>query len=158
MRSKTSIKNGIAEKIFELRGKGYSYRDIELEIGCSKSTISYHLGKGQKLKTKIRTQKNLPISRQLKEDFIYELKLNTPCSRCNQFVDPSALDIHHRDRRTKRVSLSEGLRGNYSILSLQKEIDKCDALCTNCHRIVESEINQDFYFTRRKKCMNLKSI
>jgi len=47
-------KSILGPKIKELRNKGYSYRDIENALGCSKSTISYHLGKGQKEKTKKR--------------------------------------------------------------------------------------------------------
>ena len=38
------------EQILELRAKGYSYNKIQKELGCSKSTISYHCGKGQKKK------------------------------------------------------------------------------------------------------------
>ena len=38
--------------IKELYEKGLSYREIEKELGCSKGTISYHLGKGQKEKDK----------------------------------------------------------------------------------------------------------
>ena len=38
------------EQILELRAKGYSYNKIQKELGCSKSTISYYCGKGQKKK------------------------------------------------------------------------------------------------------------
>jgi predicted transcriptional regulator len=43
-------------KIKELRSLGYSYNQISKEIGCSKSTVSYYLGKDQKEKTRKRTQ------------------------------------------------------------------------------------------------------
>lgn len=39
------------DKIFELRKKGYTYNQIVEELNCSKGTISYHLGEGQKEKT-----------------------------------------------------------------------------------------------------------
>lgn len=45
------------EKILELKQKGYSYQMIQKELGCSKSTISYHLGTGQKQKTLDRIKK-----------------------------------------------------------------------------------------------------
>jgi len=45
------------EKILELRNEGKSYREIQKILGCSKSTISYHCGNGQKEKTKNRTKK-----------------------------------------------------------------------------------------------------
>mgnify|MGYP003643717272 CR=1 FL=1 len=48
---------GLKEKIMSLRDQGMSYRKIEKELACSKSTIAYHLGKGQKEKTVARRRK-----------------------------------------------------------------------------------------------------
>lgn len=45
------------EKILELRNEGKSYREIQKILGCSKSTISYYCGDGQKEKTRNRTKK-----------------------------------------------------------------------------------------------------
>jgi len=44
------------EKILELRNEGKTYKQIQLILNCSKSTISYHCGEGQKEKTKKRTK------------------------------------------------------------------------------------------------------
>ena len=57
MRNDASIKRGLKEKILALDEKGLSYRQIEAKLGCSKSTIAYHLGKGQKEKAKARRDK-----------------------------------------------------------------------------------------------------
>lgn len=38
------------EKIIELHNKGYTYRQIKAELGCSLGTICYHIGAGQKQK------------------------------------------------------------------------------------------------------------
>jgi 5-methylcytosine-specific restriction endonuclease McrA len=46
------------EKIFELKEQGKTYNEIAKILNCSKGTISYHLGKGQKEKTQLRTKKN----------------------------------------------------------------------------------------------------
>ena len=45
------------EKILELRKLGKSYNEIQLTLGCSKSTISFHCGLGQKLKNTQRRRK-----------------------------------------------------------------------------------------------------
>jgi len=50
-------KSILAPKIKELRNRGYSYRDIENALGCSRSTVCYHLAPGQKQKTKERRKK-----------------------------------------------------------------------------------------------------
>ena len=57
MRTSLSLKNGKGEKILELRKKGYTYDEIKAKTACSKGTISYHVGEGQKEKTKTRAKK-----------------------------------------------------------------------------------------------------
>lgn len=44
------------EKILKLRQEGKSYSEIKKILNCSKSTISYYCGEGQKEKTKKRTE------------------------------------------------------------------------------------------------------
>lgn len=51
-------KNELCEKIKELKSKGKTYNEIANELNCSKGTISYHLGLGQKEKTLNRQRKN----------------------------------------------------------------------------------------------------
>ncbi len=45
------------EDILKLRIEGKSYNEIQKLLGCSKSTIAYHCGNGQKDKTKNRQNK-----------------------------------------------------------------------------------------------------
>lgn len=45
-------------QILELRAQGKTYNEIKSILGCSKSTISYYCGEGQKEKTKNRGIKN----------------------------------------------------------------------------------------------------
>ena len=52
-------KSILGPQIEALRLQGYSYKDIQNTLNCSKGTISYHLGKGQKEKTKQR-RNNIP--------------------------------------------------------------------------------------------------
>ena len=46
------------EQILELRAKGKTYNEIVSIVGCSKATVSYHCGEGQKEKSYNRTKKN----------------------------------------------------------------------------------------------------
>lgn len=48
---------GLGEEILRLRAEGRSYRQIEALLGCSKGTISYHCGAGQKEKSRAATRK-----------------------------------------------------------------------------------------------------
>lgn len=47
----------IKDQILQLRNEGKSYKQIKELLNCSKSTISYHCGEGQKEKTLNRTKK-----------------------------------------------------------------------------------------------------
>jgi 5-methylcytosine-specific restriction endonuclease McrA len=78
-------------KILELRKQGYSYNEIQDSLGCSKSTISFHCGTGQKEKSKLRLKKlrkNNPlyvkINNFLRKSKIKENTLN-PVSK-NSFI------------------------------------------------------------------------
>ena len=83
MRTNKSIREGKAEKIIELRNKGYSYGKIKNETGISKSSISYHAGAGQKEKSleRLRRQNGgfkrkvwgfIYTSRKPKKPFVYK--------------------------------------------------------------------------------------
>ena len=83
MRTNRSIEEGKAERILELRKKGYSYDKIKNETGFSKSSISYHAGAGQKEKSleRLRRQNGgfkrkvwgfIYTSRKPKKPFIYK--------------------------------------------------------------------------------------
>jgi len=46
------------DKILSLHEEGFSYNEIQEKLGCSKGTIAYHLGAGQKEKVHSRNRKN----------------------------------------------------------------------------------------------------
>lgn len=52
------MNKGLGAKILELRSQGFSYRDIENKLGCSKGLVSYHCGVGQKEKTLNNQRRN----------------------------------------------------------------------------------------------------
>ena len=57
MRTHASKNRGVKEKIFDLRKEGHPYSSISKAVAVSKSTVSYHVGKGQKEKTLSRQAK-----------------------------------------------------------------------------------------------------
>ena len=65
------------EQILELRQAGKSYKEICQTLGCSKSTVAYHCGKGQKEKTQDRQRvrrKDLVILKKV-ENFQHDRKI-----------------------------------------------------------------------------------
>jgi len=69
------------------------------------------------------------------EDFkavINKLK-DVPCQDCGQKFPPEAMDFDHRAGETKLFNVGCGY--SYTIANVIAEIDKCDIVCANCHRI-----------------------
>jgi len=66
----------LKKQILNLREEGKSYKQIEKELGCSRSTISYHCGLGQKEKAyqRVVKQRNLHPWLKKQEHFIDRYK------------------------------------------------------------------------------------
>jgi hypothetical protein len=56
------------------------------------------------------------------------------CNVCG-FDHPASLDFHHRDPKDKFKDISVLKWSGCSDETFIKEIEKCDVLCSNCHRI-----------------------
>ena len=56
------------------------------------------------------------------------------------FSDIRALDWHYLDPNEKVNSISEMVRDRVSMDKLQAELDKCELICANCHRIEEQRL------------------
>jgi hypothetical protein len=75
-----------------------------------------------------RTDRQRKASRQYIRDYLTQ----HCCSDCGE-RDPVVLEFDHvRGKKFKDVSklVAEG----YSIATIEKEINKCDVVCANCHR------------------------
>jgi len=62
--------------------------------------------------------------------FVDTYKINHPC-HCGEFT-PCCLSFHH-ENGDKTGNISDMVNRGYGINRLQKEIDKCEVLCLNCH-------------------------
>lgn len=62
-------------------------------------------------------------------------KKNHPCTDCGN-KDFRVLDFDHKPGTEKVDCVSKLARAGYSIENIQKEIDKCNVRCSNCHRII----------------------
>lgn len=63
-----------------------------------------------------------------------ELK-KQPCMDCGQIFPTVCMDFDHRDRSDKYNNVGTMVAHNYSMEKILAEIEKCDLICSNCHRI-----------------------
>ena len=54
------------------------------------------------------------------------------CSNCGYNKNIAALEFHHLDSRNKDPSFNKMKFWNFD--KIKKELDKCDLVCSNCHR------------------------
>lgn len=64
--------------------------------------------------------------------FVEGYKLEHPCPFCMETA-PCCLSFHHRNGDLKEGNISDMVNRGYSLVRIQKEIDKCDIMCLNCH-------------------------
>lgn len=85
----------------------------------------------QKHKQKVCSKSKL-VGR-VKMDKITEIKSTTPCMDCGQTYHPCQMDFDHRDASQKSFSLNQARWKKWE--EIEKEMAKCDLVCSNCHRL-----------------------
>lgn len=119
------------DKILKLRAEGKTYTEIQKELGCSRSLISYHVNPSVKEKSASRQKRN---RFQIREDL--KTKAGGKCCKCGYNKCLAALQFHHRNPKDKLFIITDYLWGRtkgYNDQDLLEEVDKCDLLCANCH-------------------------
>ena len=61
-------------------------------------------------------------------------RLGGKCLDCAKVYPVEVYDFHHRDPKTKRLTIGQSIV-DVSLEVLEREADKCDLLCANCHRV-----------------------
>jgi len=59
---------------------------------------------------------------------------DVPCMDCGVKYPKVVMDFDHV-RGDKKANVSKMVANTVSVETLQKEIDKCDVVCSNCHRL-----------------------
>lgn len=80
-------------------------------------------------------EKHLTTSREighLKKAYLNQLK-NVPCKDCGKNYPSYVMEFHHKDIHAKKFTIGRNYREGWK--RLQEEVNKCDVICANCHRI-----------------------
>jgi hypothetical protein len=71
--------------------------------------------------------------RKAAREFVYDIK-NKSCTDCGETYPPYVMDLDHC-RGEKILEVSSMIDYGWNRKTLLDEIDKCDVVCSNCHRI-----------------------
>jgi hypothetical protein len=120
----------LSEQIIQLYSEGKTYSQIKETLNCSKGTISYHLGEGQKAKTRSRTKDKKDYIKR----YLQEYKQGKPCADCREEYPYFVLDFDHIGS-DKLFDISQYRVHTTDINKLKDEMAKCELVCANCHRM-----------------------
>lgn len=85
------------------------------------------------LKNKERRQEANRQERVEARDFVWSLKIG-PCTDCGNTYPPYVMDFDHING-DKEINVAEAANRRWSKERILQEIEKCELVCANCHRI-----------------------
>lgn len=92
----------------------------------------------QRLWTNAKNEKRKPNTshiRQRNAEFVNNIKESNPCTDCGQFYPSYVMQFDHTGQIKKFRDVGRMASENYSIQAIQREIDKCELVCANCHAV-----------------------
>lgn len=117
------------EKTLDCFASNVSRKD-KLQTYCrdchSKYTKDHYENNKSYYKTKARKRTNL-----LRKQY-NEYKESLPCFDCKKNYPYYVMDFDHRDKELKSTEVAKLV--DRSAQKLLEEIEKCDLVCSNCHR------------------------
>lgn len=119
---------GIEQEIKRLREEGFTYPQIEAELGCTRSTISYWVGKGNENSRAKKMQ-----SRNKIKGFIKHLKETTTCADCGLLHPYYKMQFDHLPGHEKLFTIAKFYDYTMDLAVIMAEIKKCELVCGNCH-------------------------
>jgi hypothetical protein len=133
---KKCSKCGLAKPVVEFYQRRKGLRSGEFYERCKncfkeRGRKYYHENHDRQLYlAKLRKQKYI----EERKKWLEKLK-NQPCSDCGKIFPPWVMDFDHGDGELKVASISWlAIHNTSNFETIQREIDKCDLVCANCHR------------------------
>jgi len=86
--------------------------------------------------------KSVDVRKNVTAEWLRDYKNHKKCARCDE-NHIAVLQFHHRDPTQKDAAISQGIHNmKWGLKRIQKEIEKCDILCANCHIKLHYELKQ----------------
>lgn len=125
--------------------------DTKICTQCGKElplTEYYSRGNGR-LRSECKACHNqyVKLKYQERKNTVDELKLNCKCAKCGDGRS-YVLDFHHINPNIKSDTVARMVSNRNRMEDIQKEIDKCIVLCSNCHR--------EFHYLENKENITIK--
>ncbi len=84
-------------------------------------------------KEKSRIRKTNAIRKLELKEWFDDYRSNLSCARCDE-NHIACLEFHHIDPSEKEVEVGRAVTNGWNKERIIKEMEKCEVLCSNCHR------------------------
>lgn len=131
-KTKVCSKCGIRKPIEEYNKKGKGRR----QSYCRKCQRKYFkkFYKANKKSELSRVRRGRKARTEKAIEYVNAIKAAGRCSDCRRKFPPVAMDFDHvYGKKTKEIAILVGW--GTPVDKIKKEIDKCELVCANCHRI-----------------------
>ena len=105
-------------------GKSNTCKDCKKEYNKKYYSLTKDVHNPKRYARRTETRESL-------RDFLKEYKESRPCSDCGNFYPSFVMDFDHQS--DKSFNIGNGVAANLQVLIA--EIEKCELVCSNCHRI-----------------------
>jgi len=112
------------DKILELRSQGHTYNYIKDALGCSKGTVAFHCGPGQKEKSRVRMMKNRkknPLLTKIHQFCFHGKTVNGHCGQTNK---DKKIAIKIRDKMNRFFRNKDRKTYGESMFSVKELLEK----------------------------------
>ena len=72
--------------------------------------------------------------RGIMRNYLISLK-DKPCTDCGKKYPSYVMDFDHREGEKKEHDIARMIVGGWSMQNVKREVEKCEIVCSNCHRI-----------------------
>ena len=107
-----------------------------LQSKCKPCQRAYHRNYYQRNRSRFieKNRRNKNRQRNRLRAILWAVKEN-PCQDCGGSFHPWVMELDHRDGGTKEAAVSNLVSKGCTDARLLEEIEKCDLVCANCHRM-----------------------
>ncbi len=122
----------------------------------NKEKVKKAYSKEWNIKNKIKNSEYRRKTREKNRGWFDEYKKTLRCEFCGYNKCHGVLDFHHKNPEEKKFHIGRGIGLRYNKDRILKEINKCIVLCSNCHR--ELHYNEEQEKIKEKREAYLKII